>query len=148
MKRFKLVFGVVASVVLLASCATNKDAFAPLEKNVQATKYQAALDAIDKAQAPDSKEPLYEKNNGISQSLDKGFLENYATQYPASTKDFKAANQAIISRFPRSCNAPVYLGWTGSICWKYPQKPARRGRYSRGSPGRFSRYTRRWVRLR
>jgi hypothetical protein len=112
MKVLRNVFFVAATALLLFSCATKAEVYAPVDEAVAQADFEAALLAIETAQTPPEgknkpKKHIYPEKNVVMLHLDKGVLEHYAEKYDESASDLEEGERLIQEAFTKSATAEV-----------------------------------------
>jgi hypothetical protein len=97
--------GGVAAFLFLASCATQVDAFQPVDRFVADGAYTQGVAAVVAAQ--NSKQPIYPEKNAVMLFLDKGMLEHYAGNYAESANGLEEAERLIADAYTKSITLEI-----------------------------------------
>ncbi|MDR2803886.1 MAG: hypothetical protein LBB22_06320 [Treponema sp.] len=101
-------FAFTVSIIILiplVSCATNERVYSGIDKSVQVSEFENAIQLIDKAQK--SSKPIYPAKNKLLLYLDRGLLMHYADLYQESTGDLEQAEKSIEDAFTKSVSAGI-----------------------------------------
>jgi hypothetical protein len=104
-------------VSVTLSCASS-NVFHEIDYAVGRSDFAAALEVIERAQ--EGRNVLYNERNSISLFLDKGLLEHYARNFPASIEHLRNAERLIAEAYTRRISEGFMSYITNDNAKEYP----------------------------
>lgn len=102
----KGLFSGIAALFVFVSCATNHNAYAPIDAGVETGLYENALASINDENGA-ARKSIYTTKNEILLYLDRGMVNHYAGLYRESSEDFQIAEGLIEEAFTKSIGQSV-----------------------------------------